>query len=156
MADMEIRDAGEADLAGLCELETRSFASDRLSRRAIRRFLTAAGARLRVAGAGGAVRGYHLVLFRRGSAVARLYSLAVAESVRGSGLAGRLMADAERIASRRRATVLRLEVRPDNRPAIRLYERLGYRKIGVHAQYYADKADALRYEKSLGARAAKV
>ena len=151
MTGMEIRDAGEADLAGLNQLETQSFAADRLSRRSMRRFLASPSARLRVARAGGAVLGYHLVLFRRGSAVARLYSVAVAKALRGTGLAGRLMADAERFAARRGCAALRLEVRPDNWPAIRLYQRLGYRKIGVHPQYYADKADALRYEKSLGA-----
>ncbi|MEJ0097539.1 MAG: hypothetical protein WDM84_05845 [Bauldia sp.] len=40
-------------------------------------------------------------------------------------------------------------MREDNLPAIRLYERLGYRRIGRHARYYADGADALRYEKPL-------
>ena len=40
-------------------------------------------------------------------------------------------------------------MRDDNLPAIRLYERCGYRLIGRYARYYADKADALRYEKLL-------
>ena len=150
---MRIRDAGETDLAGLCDLEARSFATDRLSRRSLRRFLRMKSASLRAAAAGGAIAGYHLVLMRRGSAIARLYSIAVADGQRGTGLAQALMADAERIAEQRGCHALRLEVRPDNRAAIRLYERLGYRKIGVYPKFYADKADAVRYEKLLGAAA---
>ena len=65
------------------------------------------------------------------------------------GLGRRLLADAEAVAAGRKATVLRLEVREDNLSAIRLYERRGYRLIGSYSRYYADKADALRYEKTL-------
>ncbi len=146
---MRIRDAREADIAGLLELETAAFTADRLSRRSLRRFVAGGSACLRVAGTAGAVDGYHLLTFRRGSAVARLYSIAVAADKRGAGLASDLLADAERMAARRGCQCLRLEVRADNRSAIRLYERAGYRRIGVYPQYYADKANAVRYEKSL-------
>jgi ribosomal protein S18 acetylase RimI-like enzyme len=73
----------------------------------------------------------------------------VAGELRGAGLGRRLLADAERVAAADRKGVLRLEVRADNRPAIRLYESLGYRQIGRYAGYYADKTDAIRYEKPL-------
>ncbi len=43
---------------------------------------------------------------------------------------------------------VRLSVRMSN-PAIGLYERLGYYKVGVWAKYYADQEDALVMEKSL-------
>jgi ribosomal protein S18 acetylase RimI-like enzyme len=33
--------------------------------------------------------------------------------------------------------------------AIRLYEHLGYRRIGEYVRYYADGTDALRFEKPL-------
>ncbi|MEX0852771.1 MAG: GNAT family N-acetyltransferase [Bauldia sp.] len=151
MTGTEIRDAVEADLAGLNRLEVNSFSADRLSRRSLRRLIGSPSAGLRVAGAADATLGYHLTLFRRGGAVARLYSIAVAEGERGSGLARALMADAERLAARRGSRAVRLEVRCDNQPAIRLYERLGYRRIGVHKRYYADGTDALRFEKTLSA-----
>jgi ribosomal protein S18 acetylase RimI-like enzyme len=60
-----------------------------------------------------------------------------------------MLGDAERLAASRKKRVLRLEVRADNAPAIRLYESRGYRLIGRYAGYYADDADALRYEKRL-------
>jgi [ribosomal protein S18]-alanine N-acetyltransferase len=150
MPSFTIRDASKADIDGLCRLEAAAFQDDRLSSRSLRHLLTAPSARLRVARAGGAVVGYHLILTRRGTQVARLYSIAVDAAQRGKGLATALMADAEAVARRAGRAVLRLEVRADNRAAIRLYERLGYRLIGRYQAYYADKADALRYEKPLG------
>ena len=149
MPGVEIRDADDADLDGLSALEGRSFATDRMARRNIRRLIDQKSASLRVAAGKGGVHGYHLVLFRKGSAIARLYSIAVDDRRRGAGLGRRLLADAEAVAALRRKRALRLEVREDNLPAIRLYERRGYRLIGRYARYYADKADALRYEKPL-------
>jgi len=155
MPGVKIRDAGGDDLDGLSALEARSFASDRMARRNLRRLIGRRTARLRVAagsrkGGDRAILGYHLVLFRKGSAVARLYSIAVDDRGRGKGLGRRLLADAEAVAADARRRVLRLEVREENRPAIRLYERRGYRQIGRYRAYYADKTDALRYEKRLG------
>ena len=156
MSGVEIRDAGRADLDGLRALEARTFASDRLARRSLRRLIGRPTARLRVAteldGDGDVlIRGYHLVLFRKGSGVARLYSIAVDRRVRGQGLGARLLDDAEAVSASARKHVLRLEVRAQNRAAIALYERRGYRRIGRYPGYYADAADALRYEKPLPA-----
>lgn len=154
MAGVAIRKAEDADLDGLSGLEARTFVSDRMAPRSFRRLLGRPSAALRVAASkDGRLHGYHLVLFRKGSPVARLYSIAVDRADRGSGIGTRLLADAERVASRHGKTALRLEVRADNRPAIRLYERRGYRRIGRYLAYYADAMDALRYEKTLSGNA---
>jgi ribosomal protein S18 acetylase RimI-like enzyme len=149
MPGLRIRDGKPADLAALCEIESRSFAADRLSLRSFRRLIGRPSARLRVAVLGAEIVGYHLVLTRAGSTVARLYSIAVAASVRGRGFGERLLADAEGQARRSGAAVLRLEVRTDNAGAIRLYAQHGYTRIGSHRRYYADGADALRYQRQL-------
>lgn len=146
---MQIRDAEDADLDGLHGLEARSFASDRIARRSLRRLIDGKSANLRVAVKRGELLGYRLVLFRKGSSVARLYSIAVDDRRRGAGVGARLLADAERVARDSGRGVLRLEVRVDNRNAVRLYESRGYTPIGRYAGYYADGADALRYEKAL-------
>lgn len=151
MPGSDIRDAALPDLAGVLALERRSFSSDRLSARSLRRLVRSPSARLRVASAAGVVAGYYLVLFRKGTSVARLYSIAVDAAARGGGLGAQLLADAEAVAARARRRVLRLEVRENNLPAVRLYERHGYRFIGRYPAYYADGADALRYEKALPA-----
>jgi ribosomal-protein-alanine N-acetyltransferase len=149
MENIVIRDAGRADLAGLMSLEAEVFASDRLSPRSFRRFVAEPSAACRVARMSGVLAGYHLLLLRRGSTIARLYSIAVASGFRGRGVAVLLMRDAEGIARASGARSLRLEARADNAAAIRLYERLGYRLIGRYAGYYADGVDGLRYERDL-------
>jgi ribosomal protein S18 acetylase RimI-like enzyme len=93
-----------------------------------------------------------VVFFRRNSRVARLYSIAVAHAARGRGLGEALLSAAERTALARGCQRLRLEVRQDNAGAIRLYERLGYRRFGAYSGFYEDGADAWRYERKLGPR----
>jgi len=144
-----IRDAEDTDLDGLVALEARSFTSDRIARRNLRRLIGRPTACLRVAVSADGVRGYCLVLLREGSLLARLYSIAVDADFHGAGLGRRLLADAERVAARRGRAALRLEVRVNNRRAVALYEKNGFRRIGRYDGYYADGADALRYEKPL-------
>jgi ribosomal protein S18 acetylase RimI-like enzyme len=149
MASFDLRDAAPADIPGLVRLEAEVFATNLLSRRSFQRLVAAPSAACRVAEAEGRLAGYHLVLFRRGSTAARLYSIAVAPGFRGRGLAAVLMRDAESVARERGSRRLRLEVRADNGGAIRLYERLGYRPYARIEGYYADHADALRYRRNL-------
>jgi ribosomal-protein-alanine acetyltransferase len=145
-----IRSGRAADLPRLVEIENGAFAGDRLSRRALARHLHSPTAALLVAtGPPGRVVAYALLLFRAKARHARLYSLAVDPQARGLGLARTLVAAAEAEARRRGAAALTLEVRVDNRRAIRLYEALGYRGLDRRSDYYEDGADALRYEKPL-------
>ena len=68
----------------------------------------------------------------------------------GDKIAARtLMQAAEREAWDHQRAYLRLEVRKDNHAAIRLYQSLGYRRLGEHPDYYDDHMDAWRFEKSL-------
>jgi len=104
---------------------------------------------MRVLVEGTRLLGYALLLFRRRSRVARIYSLVVDAGQRGRGLGRELLADAEVLARRRGARVLRLEVRDDNAAARALYGAAGYREIARRAGYYEDGMDALRLEKPL-------
>jgi [ribosomal protein S18]-alanine N-acetyltransferase len=144
-----IRSAAPADAESLLRLENLAFDADRISARSFRRLIRSRTAACRLVRAGLQVAGYTLLLFRKGTTVARLYSIAVAADWRHVGLAAALVEDAEGVARLRGMTRLRLEVREDNLPAIRLYQRLGFRLTGAKAGYYADKATALRYEKRL-------
>ena len=148
-ASTTLRDATPADLDGLVGLENLCFAGDRLSRRSFRDLIDSPTAACRIALRDGAILGYTLLLFRAGTGLARLYSIAVHPDARGSGLGAELLADAERVAFDRDRMILRLEVRADNHGAIRLYRRMGYRSIGRYLHYYEDSTDALRFEKRL-------
>lgn len=142
------RPARHEDIDALTAIEA-SFSSDRMSRRSFRRLLSAPTAHILVIEIEGGVAGYAVVLFRRGSAVARLYSLAVRREARGRGFGAALLAAAEAAGRERGMAAMRLEVRPDNKEAIALYRAQGYRQFALRTDYYADHADALRFEKSL-------
>jgi ribosomal-protein-alanine N-acetyltransferase len=149
-AGVRVRRAELSDLDELVALERDSFASDRLSRAQYRRHLDSDSAQVWVASAPSRqFLGSAVLFFRKRSAVARLYSIASRREARGQGIGSALIGAAEAAAGQRRCRALRLEVRTDNAEAMRLYERLGFRRIGRYAKYYADGADAWRYEKEL-------
>ncbi|WP_266168683.1 GNAT family N-acetyltransferase [Dyella subtropica] len=149
-AAVRVRRAELSDLDDLVALEEQSFTSDRLSRAQFRRHLDSETAQVLVASANHRrFLGTAVVFFRKGSKVARLYSIATHAEARGKGVGSALLEAAEHTARRRRCHALRLEVRTDNHSAIRLYERLGYHGIGKHEGFYEDGADAWRYEKVL-------
>lgn len=149
---MRVRRAELSDLDDLVALEDATFDSDRMSRAQYRRHLDSESARVLVASANHRrFLGTAVVFFRKGSRVARLYSLASRPEARGKGVGSALLAGVERAARRRGCRELRLEVRTDNADAIRLYERLGYRRFARIDGYYEDGADAWRYARPLDA-----
>jgi ribosomal protein S18 acetylase RimI-like enzyme len=148
-AELRVRKAEREDIGALLELERRVFATDRLSRRSLRRFLASAGAEVIVAQEGARLAGTAIVLFRPRSVIARLYSIAVAPDMNGRGLAGMLLAEAETAALGRGCRAIRLEVHQTNHAAIARYRKSGYRQFARHASYYEDGGDALRFEKRL-------
>jgi len=148
---VRIRAAKARDLDALVELESRVFATDRLSRRSLRRFLTSPTAVFLVA-EGNALAGTAIVLFRPGSVVARLYSIAVVPAMSGKGVAPLLLKAAERAARRRGCGTIRLEVHETNHAAIARYRKQGYEEFGRHRGYYDDGGDALRFHKKLDRR----
>jgi ribosomal protein S18 acetylase RimI-like enzyme len=149
---IRIRPATRADLDALLELERRVFAFDQLSRQSLRRLVASATARVIVAAIDGRVAGAAVVLFRPRSAVARLYSIAVAPQLSGRGVGSALLAAAETAAMVGRCRCLRLEVHETNAAAIARYRKSGYRQFGRLDAYYEDGGDALRFEKSVAAQ----
>ncbi|MBL8583557.1 MAG: GNAT family N-acetyltransferase [Rhizobiaceae bacterium] len=140
-----IRPAEPRDVDALLAIETRVFPGDRLSPRAFARLVGRPSAAVLVADTDGAVSGYAVVLMRRNSKVARLYS--IASVVHGQGSA--LLEAAQEVAAARGAERLRLEVRRDNARAIAFYRRHGFEPIGERLDYYEDGMAALRFEKRL-------
>lgn len=147
MSQLQIRPAERGDVKTLAELERRCFTSDRLSPRSFQRMVGRESASLLLAEDNGQLLGYSLLLFHRGTSLARLYSIALAPEARGRGIAEELLRQGEAIAAERGKVFVRLEVNPQNHAAIRLYEKLGYKHFGIYHNYYEDHSDALRMEK---------
>ncbi len=147
--NLNVRVATLADMPALLALEQQCFALDRLNQRNFHWMLARANACLMVAESDQRLLGYALLLFHRGTSMARLYSLAVAPDSRGLGLGQRLLSEAEAVAVAHACAYLRLEVRLDNPAAIALYEALGYRRFAEVPDYYEDHSGALRYEKCI-------
>jgi ribosomal protein S18 acetylase RimI-like enzyme len=142
------RRAQPADLQALVSIENACFHTDRISPRSFRYFLTKSQAEIWVVG--DPVVAYGLVLFHRGTSLARIYSLAVNITERGKGLA-KCLIDAMEASAREahKALYIRLEVADDNIGALRLYEGLGYEPIRRLHHYYEDGHDGIRLEKRL-------
>lgn len=153
MSKTVIRASTLDDLDAVESLENRAFPGDRLSRRSLRRYIVAPNALMLSALSDGAFAGYALVGLRARSLVASLYSIAVDPDMSGRGLGKALMLAVERGAAARGRTSLTLEVRADNSGAVALYERLGYARFDVLADYYEDGQSALRMKKALKAPA---
>ncbi len=143
------RNATQEDLKPLLALENQCFTSDRLTPRSFQWMISRAHASLIVAQVGSQLMGYCLVLFHRGTSLARLYSIAIATHSRGIGLGKQLLDQAEQCALAHDCAYMRLEVRSDNPVAITLYERNGYRRFAEVNDYYEDHAQALRLEKRI-------
>ena len=148
---MIIRPATQADIGALVALEAGFPEEDRFDRRTWRRLLSGHASLLVCDTPKDGLRAAAVMLYRKGAAVARLYSLTVAPEARGQGLARALRAACEADAAGRGAHAVRLEVRVTNSSAIRLYEAGGYRVIATLESYYPDGEAALRMEKSLEA-----
>ena len=149
LSDIRVRKAERSDLDALIGLEHCVFATDRLSRRSLRRFLDSPTAQVIVAEQGAQLAGNAILLFRSRSLIARLYSLAVAPQMAGRGIASMLLAAAEAATAARGCRAIRLEVHVANQPAISRYRKSGYREFSRVRHYYDDGGDALRFEKRL-------
>ncbi|UTW13389.1 GNAT family N-acetyltransferase/peptidase C39 family protein [Marinobacterium rhizophilum] len=150
---LSTRPATRADIDTLLDIESQCFSADKLSRRSFQRLIKHGHASLLMALCDGEIAGYTLVLYRKNTHLARIYSLAVLPQMRGRGIARQLLQDAEQTAREERCIFMRLEVNIGNQSAIALYEKSGYRPIGTIDDYYEDGASALKMEKPIRRRA---
>jgi [ribosomal protein S18]-alanine N-acetyltransferase len=145
-APIAVRPARPEDLERITRLEDAAF-EDSWPRDLLAYELTHPRAFLLVASRGddgdreGRLSGY--VLFHRVAGEAELLRLAVDPPERRRG-AGRLLVERglERL-RRENVQVCFLEVRMDNEPAIGLYKRMGFERVGRRRGYYRDGTDAL-------------
>lgn len=145
-----LRPAVPGDLDALCQLELACFDAECFSRRQLSHLLKEANATTLLATTPqGDLLGYGMLLFRRNSRRARLYSFGVLPTVRGSGLGRRLLTALEGEARKHEAALLALEVRADNRVALGLYRRADFKLVRWLEDYYSDGCAAWQMEKRL-------
>ena len=149
MTIIRLRKAQTEDLSALVDLEVSVFPRDRISRRSWRDLLRSPSALLTVATVGDIIVGNTVVLHNRRTAIARLYSIAVAPEARRHGVARLLLEAAMAAAARTGACLLRLETRFDNLAAQRLFIRLGFKPFKRVPAYYEDGAEAIRYQRMI-------
>jgi len=144
-----VRHALPHDVPALLQLEA-SFPSDRLSRRSFRHLIGKAHADVLVFEWQNKIAGDAVVLYRRNTRYARLYSLVVAPQYQQQGIAGTLVQTAEDAAVKRGCVRIGLELRTDNHAALRLYQGRGYVLARRKEDYYEDGSAALCMHKELG------
>ena len=82
--------------------------------------------------------------------VGHLVSIAVAPGYRGKGVGSSLLSETIRVLrDHYRVESVYLEVRVSNAPAIRLYEKFGFKRSRIVRKYYRDGEDAYVYVKRL-------
>ncbi|HEY9547544.1 MAG TPA: N-acetyltransferase [Solimonas sp.] len=150
-AAARLRVAQIDDLDALVALE-QHFTGDRMSRRAFRHLLHSASATIWLAQASAQTLGALVLLTRRGSRRARIYSVVVSPAARGQGLGRRLVQRAEREARQLGYIGVSLEVRQDNQPARALYAALRYTVLAELPGYYEDGAAGLRLRRDFPTR----
>lgn len=150
MASIPVDHLSASDLGALIALEQSAFSpADQQSPRSLRHLLRQANADVLGFRRDGQLLAAASVLYRRGSRIARLYSIATLAVERKSGLAARLLACAEASAQAKGCAQMRAEVREENQASRRLFEQAGYRVTGRRLGYYSGGADAICYMKPL-------
>jgi len=147
--DVVYRQVGLNRIDDLLALEEACFQYDRISRRNLCNLLQSPSACCLGAYHRGELVGSLMLLFRKNTRSARIYSIAITPTFRGKGIGRGLLIRAERRARLRGCKRMRLEVRLDNGVAINLYEQLGYKDSQILSGYYEDGAHGMRYRKEL-------
>ncbi len=135
MSELVIAAATELDLDAIDAIEQHSFKSP-WSRDTFRAELLRDWARLDVARLDGqlvAFCNYWLV-----TTELHILALATHPDYRGRGIARQLLDHVLDVARQTGCSLATLEVRRSNVPAIKLYERAGYKTVHVRARYYQD------------------
>lgn len=147
---VKIRKAKLTDLGQLVEVENLCFSYDQMGRRNFHWMIKHAHSIMLVLEYRTRIVGYGLVLMNRGTSLARLYSICTLKEFQGFGLATKLLTELEnKTADDKDCAYLRLEVKSDNKDAIRLYKKMGYLKFTQKENYYDDGSTALCFEKRI-------
>lgn len=149
-SDIVLRRYEPQDLDGIVALDAACFEPPfRFSKAAMRRFSEAENAWAVIAEAQGKLAGFCIVHLEPAETVQVGYvvTIDVAEGFRRRGLGERLLAEGEAWARASGGVGMMLHVYIENLPAVRFYDRLGYRSVGGQKGFYGPGVDATMYWK---------
>jgi len=151
---VSIRKVSLDDFERIIELENTCFTSElAYKRRQLRYLLTKANSTVFVETTNTIVRGFIIILYRKGTRVAGIETINVDPAFRKQGVGLRLLNAAEEDIRKKGMHKIRLEVSTTNHAAIMLYENWGFKKIAFLKNYYLydhdDSRDAIRMIKEL-------
>lgn len=148
---LRIREAELRDIRRLAEIEKACF-EDGYSEEILAFFLTSPKHVCLVAEVNGIIVGLAiggLELEESGPLIGHVWTLEVVAPYRRRGIGALLLSRLEEALRTRGARECYLEVRADNEPAIRLYEKAGYRRDRLLRDYYGPGKNGLLMKKPL-------
>jgi [ribosomal protein S18]-alanine N-acetyltransferase len=132
-----IRRATTLDLQRMIDLERSCFGENiAYSPKQIKYFVTRANSNCLVETYEDEIRGFLIVLYKRGTVVAGIETINVDNRYRGKGIAKKLLFASEEDMRLKGIRKIRLEVSRGNTAAVDLYQSSGYRIASVLKDYY--------------------
>jgi ribosomal-protein-alanine N-acetyltransferase len=152
---LHIRTASPNDFERIVALEKICFPKEiAYTRRQLRHLLMKANSTVLVEKTSTVLRGFIIILYRRGTKVAGVETINVDPMYRKKGIGQRLLTAAEERIRKKGMQKIRLEVAITNQAAITLYEHAGFQKTMLLKKYYnydhEGSRDAYRMVKELG------
>ncbi len=125
-------------LRKLCEIEKQCFGQEAFTEQQLAYLLTDYNSIGLAARINGEIAGFAIarVDIGRSASFGHILTIDIAPTYRRKGIAQRLLHEVETILREKGIKECRLEVREDNIAALTLYQKLGYKKMGVLEKYY--------------------
>jgi ribosomal protein S18 acetylase RimI-like enzyme len=146
--------ASPSDIDALVGLENRTFDDYvALGRRQFRYLLNCPRATTHIVRHDGIIVAAAVLLRRktRSGTTGRLYSIAVEPEFRGKGIGKTLLLECLDVLRRDNVSACGLEVNDDNKAAIALYEKVGFRKTRILPHYYGQSKHGWKMKMNLAA-----
>lgn len=148
---MKIRPAVLEDIPLIFDIERAVFRTSVYPEFFFRQAFDLWGRFLFVAESGDGLAGYALAAPADDVTIAWVLSVAVGEPARGQGVGQQLLTALLDALREKRFETVRLTVHPEN-PAVALYRRAGFKKIGQEANYFDESEPRLLMELKFGRR----
>ena len=139
--DVRIEPATIKFLDKLFEIEENCFDNEAFTRQQIAYLLRDHNTRALIAKVNLDVAGFVVaqIEVEENTEYGHIITINVAPSFRRKGIATKMLLEIESFLKQRSITEIRLEVREDNHPALKLYQKIGYQNLGRLENYYGKK-----------------